>query len=251
MIVGLLTSVSFTKKTRMGNDKIHILVIEDEPTITEFLRVGFGYEGYEVAVAEDGRTGLRMAQGGNYDVIILDIMLPDMDGFTVCRKLRERGDDTPIIMLTALTELDDRVTGLDAGADDYVTKPFMFEELLARVRVQLRHRGKLPARTELRAGDLVLNPETHEVTKAGKPIHLTPTEFNLLHLLMSHPRRVFSKETLVNRVWGYDYTGDANIVEVHISHLRDKIGDRPPRLIQTVYGVGYAFHPEAADAEDA
>jgi DNA-binding response OmpR family regulator len=155
-------------------------------------------------------------------------------------------------MLTARTDLADRVTGLDAGADDYVTKPFMFEELLARVRVQLRHRGKLPAATELRAGDLVLNPETHEVRKGGKPLHLTPTEFKMLHLLMSHPRRVFSKETLLNRVWGYEYAGDANIVEVHISHLRDKIGDRPPRLIQTVYGVGYAFHPEAAEnAENA
>ncbi len=231
----------------MGKGKIRILVVEDEPTITEFLRVGFGYEGYEVDVAEDGRTGLQMARQGGYDVIVLDIMLPDMSGFDVCRKLRERGDETPIIMLTALTELSDRVTGLDAGADDYVTKPFMFEELLARVRVQLRHKGKLPARTRLTAGDLVLDVETHEVTKGGKPLHLTPTEFKMLHLLMSHPRRVFSKETLLNRVWGYDYTGDTSVVEVHISHLRDKIGDRPPRLIRTVYGVGYAFHPEGAD----
>ncbi|HFC08371.1 MAG TPA: response regulator transcription factor [Chloroflexi bacterium] len=230
----------------MSDEKIRILVIEDEPTITEFLRVGFGYEGYEVAIAEDGRTGLQMAEQGDYGVIILDIMLPDMDGFTVCRKLRARGNNTPIIMLTALTELSDRVTGLDSGADDYVTKPFMFEELLARVRVQLRHRGKLPTQTELRAGDLVLNPDTHEVFKGKKPLHLTPTEFKMLHLLMSHPRRVFSKETLLNRVWGYDYVGDTNIVEVHISHLRDKIGDKPPRLIQTVYGVGYAFHPEEA-----
>jgi len=230
----------------MSDEKIRILVIEDEPTITEFLRRGFGYEGYEVAIAENGRTGLQMAEQGDYGVIILDIMLPDMDGFTVCRKLRARGNDTPIIMLTALTELSDRVTGLDSGADDYVTKPFMFEELLARVRVQLRHRGKIPAQTELRAGDLVLNPDTHEVFKGGRPLHLTPTEFKMLHLLMSHPRRVFSKETLLNRVWGYDYVGDTNIVEVHISHLRDKIGDKPPRLIQTVYGVGYAFHPEEA-----
>ena len=231
----------------MDEGEIRILVIEDEPTITEFLRVGFGYEGYRVDIAEDGRTGLQIAEQGGYDVIILDIMLPDMSGFDVCRKLRSRGNDTPIIMLTALTELSDRVTGLDSGADDYVTKPFMFEELLARVRVQLRHRGKLSAKTELRAGDLVLDTETHEVTKGGKPVHLTPTEFKMLQLLMSHPRRVFSKETLLNRVWGYDYTGDTNIVEVHISHLRDKIGDRPPRLIRTVYGVGYAFHPEGAE----
>lgn len=239
--------MSNVKGHRMGEGKIRILVIEDEPTITEFLRVGFGYEGYQVDIAEDGRTGLSMAEQGGYDVIILDIMLPDMTGFGVCRKLRVRGDDTPIIMLTALTELSDRVTGLDSGADDYVTKPFMFEELLARVRVQLRHRGKLPAQIELRSGDLLLDTETHEVTKGGKPLHLTPTEFKMLQLLMSHPRRVFSKETLLNRVWGYDYAGDTNIVEVHISHLRDKIGDRPPRLIRTVYGVGYAFHPEGAD----
>ena len=231
----------------MGKAKqIRLLVIEDEPTITELLRGGGGYEGYVVDIAEDGRTGLQKAEEGHYSVIILDIMLPDMSGFTVCRSLRERGNTTPIIMLTALTELSDRVTGLDAGADDYVTKPFMFEELLARARVQLRHRGELPTSPELRAGDLVLNPETHEVTKGGHSLHLTPTEFKMLHLLMSHPRRVFSKETLLNRVWGYDYVGDTNIVEVHISHLRDKIGDKPPRLIQTVYGVGYAFHPEAA-----
>jgi len=228
---------------------IRILVIEDEPTITEFLRVGLGYEGYEVSVAPDGISGLALAEKGGFDLVILDIMLPDMSGFKLCQKLRARGDDTPIIMLTALTEVSDRVTGLDAGADDYITKPFSFEELLARIRVQLRRRGKLVGRKELRAGDLVLDTETHEVTKGGKRLHLTPTEFEMLKLFMSHPRRVFSKETLLNRIWGYDYAGDTNIVEVHISHLRDKIGDKPPRLIRTDYGVGYSFHPE--EAEDA
>ncbi len=234
---------------QMSEREIRILVIEDEPTITEFLRVGLGYEGYEVAVAPDGLSGLALAEEKEFDLIILDIMLPDMSGFKVCQKLRSRGCDTPIIMLTALTEVSDRVTGLDSGADDYITKPFSFEELLARIRVQLRRRGKLAERKELRAGNLVLDTETHEVTKGDRRLHLTPTEFEMLKLFMSHPRRVFSKETLLNRIWGYDYAGDTNIVEVHVSHLRDKIGDRPPRLIRTDYGVGYSFHPEEADDE--
>ncbi len=231
----------------MAGNKARILVVEDEPTITEFLRVGLGYEGYEVTIAPDGITGLRKAEEGNFDLIILDIMLPDMDGFKVCRRLRSKGDDTPIIMLTALTDVADRVAGLDSGADDYIPKPFSFEELLARIRVQLRRRGKFEERTILKAGDLLLNTETREVTKGGRHVHLTPTEFEMLKLFMSHPKRVFSKETLLTRIWGYDYAGDANIVEVHVSHLREKLGDRPPRLIKTVYGVGYAFHPEEAE----
>jgi len=230
-------------------ERVRILVIEDEPTITEFLRVGLGYESYDTAIAPDGKTGLRMAEQGKFDLIILDIMLPDMDGFKVCQRLRARGDDTPIIMLTALRDVSDRVAGLDSGADDYITKPFSFEELLARIRVQFRRRGRTSEPTILRAGDLILNVETREVTKSGQPVHLTPTEFELLKLMMSHPRRVFARETLLNRIWGYDYIGDTNIVEVHMSHLRDKISDRTQHLIKTVYGVGYSFHPEEAENE--
>ena len=221
-----------------------ILVIEDEPTIIEFLRTGLAYEGYRVVVAPDGNTGFNYTSREEFDLIILDIMLPDMDGFDICRKLRARGNDVPIIMLTARQEISDRVTGLDLGADDYVTKPFSFAELLARIRAILRRRGARIEPSVLQAADLVLNTETREVTKSGEPIHLTPTEFALLELFMQHPRRVFTRETLLNRIWGYDFAGDTNVVDVHISHLREKINDKPPRMIQTIYGLGYAFHPE-------
>ncbi len=224
-------------------DRPHILVIEDEPTVIEFLRTGLTYEGYRVSVAEGGREGLRRAIGGGIDLIILDIMLPDMDGFDLCRHLRQRGDETPIIMLTAKRDIADRVTGLDAGADDYIVKPFSFAELLARIRATLRRAGRRIEPALLEAADLTLNVETHEVTRHGCPVHLTPTEFNLLELFMRHPRRVFTRETLLNRIWGYDYVGDTGVVDVHISHLRNKIG---PHLIRTIYGVGYAFHPDAA-----
>jgi len=221
-----------------------ILVIEDEPTIIEFLRTGLAYEGYRVVVAPDGSTGFNHTNREEFDLIILDIMLPDMDGFEICRRLRARGNDVPIIMLTARQEISDRVTGLDLGADDYVTKPFSFAELLARIRALLRRRGDRIEPSILQAADLVLNTETHEVTKSGEPVHLTPTEFALLELFMQHPRRVFTRETLLNRIWGYDFAGDTNVVDVHISHLREKINDKPPRMIQTIYGLGYAFHPE-------
>ena len=228
----------------MDTTEPHILIIEDEPTVIEFLRTGLAYEGYCVTVAEDGRSGFRRATDDTFDLIILDIMLPDLDGFEVCRRLRARGDETPIVMLTAKREIADRVAGLDLGADDYITKPFSFAELLARIRALLRRSGHRTTASVLSAAGLTLNVETHEVTHDGRPVHLTPTEFGLLELFMRHPRRVFTRETLLNRVWGYDYAGDTNVVDVHISHLRDKIGDRPAHLIQTIYGVGYTFRPD-------
>ncbi|RLB05343.1 MAG: DNA-binding response regulator [Deltaproteobacteria bacterium] len=220
-----------------------ILVIEDEDTITEFLKTGLKYEGYQVTIAKDGVTGVDCAREMEPDLIILDIMLPDKDGFEVCRRIRRRDSDVPILMLTAKKEISDKVKGLDVGADDYLTKPFSFEELLARIRALLRRSGRAVDSTELRVVDIVLNTETREVYKGGKKVSLTPTEFSLLELFMRHPRRVFTRETLLNRIWGYDYAGDTNIVDVHISHLRDKIGDKPPCLIRTHYGVGYAFYP--------
>jgi DNA-binding response OmpR family regulator len=223
---------------------LRILVIEDEPAITEFLRTGLAYEGYRVVVAPDGAAGFKAIEREEFDLIILDIMLPDMDGFEICRKLRAWGNEVPIIMLTARREISDRVTGLDLGADDYVTKPFSFAELLARIRALLRRRGKQAEPHLFQADDLLLDTESHEVTRAGEPIYLTPTEFALLELFMRHPRRVFTRETLLNRIWGYDFEGDTNVVDVHISHLREKIRDKPPRLIRTIYGLGYAFHPE-------
>jgi len=224
-----------------------VLVIEDEPTIVEFLSTGLAYEGYEPVVAFNGEQGLRLAREGMIDLVILDIMLPDIDGFEICKRLRSWGSKVPIIMLTAKKEISDKVTGLDLGADDYITKPFSFKELLARIRALLRRSGVKIEDSDLCAGDIVLNSETREVKKAGEKIYLTPTEFELLKLFMRHPRRVFTRETLLNRVWGYNYMGDTNIVDVHISHLRDKIADKPPRMIRSHYGVGYAFYPEGEE----
>lgn len=222
---------------------LHVLVVEDEPTIVEFLRVGLAYEGAQVTVAEDGRRGLQAARDGQHDIVILDVMLPDLDGFEVCRRLRARGDTTPIIMLTARRGLEDRIAGLDHGADDYLTKPFSFEELLARMRAMLRRAGRQPTEGPLALGELTLDPVTHQAQRDREPLDLTPIEFALLELFLRHPRRVFTRETLLNRVWGLDYVGDTNVVDVHISHLRAKLGPAR-RLLQTVYGVGYALRAE-------
>lgn len=227
--------------------QLRILVIEDEPTIVEFLRVGLTYEHCDVDIAQDGSSGLALAKQNNIDLIILDLMLPGLDGFEVCRQLRQAGNDVPIIMLTARKEVPDRVTGLNLGADDYLTKPFSFDELLARMHAVLRRRGKSNEQQVLRALDLTLTPETHEAYRNNMALALTPIEFALLELFMRNPRRVFTRETLLNRVWGYDYVGDTNAVDVHVGHLRDKIGDNERRLIRTVYGVGYSFRPDDAE----
>ncbi len=226
------------------NNKIKILVIEDDPVITDFLCTGLKYEGYEVTSRTAGKAGLDALQQTTFDLIILDVMLPDIDGFEVCRRIRDRGSDIPILILTVKKEISDRVKGLDSGADDYLTKHFSFDELLARIRALLRRRGKISKNRKLQADAIVLNLETREVSRKGKRIDLTPTEFGLLELFMRHPHRVFTRETLLNRVLGYDYDGGTNIIDVHISHLRNKLGDRPPRLIRTIYAVGYAFYPE-------
>jgi two-component system response regulator MprA len=220
-----------------------ILVVDDEPNITEFLRVGLGYEGFEVATADDGREGLYRARDESFDLVILDVMLPGLDGFEVCKRLRTVSD-VPILMLTAREEVPNRVTGLDLGADDYLTKPFSFVELLARVRAILRRRGVGMMRAVLQEADVLLDREGRSVERAGRPIPLTGKEFDLLEFLISHPRQVFRREALLDRVWGYDFAGDTNLVDVHIGHLRDKLDDRPPRLIQTVRGVGYMWQGE-------
>ncbi len=227
-----------------GDAPTAILVIEDDPVITEFLRTGLHYEGYHVAAAGSGEEGLAALEQGDFRLVILDVMLPDIDGFEVCRRLRSAGFRVPVLMLTVRREVSDRVRGLDSGADDYLTKPFSFDELLARMRALLRRSGHGRANRRLHGGGIVLDEETREVWRDGRSIELTPAEFGLLTLLMRHPRRVFTRETLLNRVLGYDYDGGTNIIDVHISHLRNKLGDRPPRLIRTVYAVGYAFHPE-------
>ncbi len=217
--------------------------MDDEPTIIEFLRVGLGYEGYQVDTATDGRAALDRLRDQAFDLVILDIMLPGMDGFEICKRIRTKSD-VPILMLTARDEVPDRIMGLDLGADDYLTKPFSFAELLARVRALMRRRGVHTEQTVLRAADILLDREAHTVERGGSPVMLTAKEFELLEFLISHPRQVFRREVILDRVWGYDFAGDTNLVDVHIGHLRDKLGDRPPRLIRTVHGVGYVWRED-------
>jgi DNA-binding response OmpR family regulator len=219
--------------------QLRALLVDDEPHIIEFLRMGFEYEGFEILTATDGTAALRLALNEKPDIIILDIMLPGMTGLEVARRLRAVSD-AAIIMLTARDEIDDRVAGLETGADDYVIKPFAFKELIARARAVLRRRGKSLDRTLAFAG-IELDRDTRAVTRDGRAIELTPREFELLELFLAHPRQVLTRDAILSRVWGYDYMGDDNVIEVYVRHLREKLDDNPPRLIQTVRGVGYAL----------
>jgi DNA-binding response OmpR family regulator len=229
-----------------------VLVIDDQENIIEFIKLGLKYEGFLVDSATDGIQGLATAQRINPDLIILDLMLPGIDGLEVCRRMRTNPTtkDIPILMLTAKDDVRDRIAGLDTGADDYLTKPFSFEELVARIRAILRRQGRsrgeendMDQNQVLQCGDLQLNSATREVTRSNRLIELTATEYNLLHLFMSHPRQVLDRQTILNRVWGYDFLGETNIIEVYVRYLREKIEDSPsaPRLIQTVRGVGYVL----------
>ena len=226
------------------SDRTKILVIEDDPVIAEFLRIGLSYENYDVTECNSGHDGLEAMRRDKFDLVILDVILPDIEGFDVCRRIRNRAPDIAVLMLTVRKDVSDRVKGLDSGADDYMAKPFSFDELLARIRALLRRTDKTHESKTIQTSGIALNIETREVRRNGKLIELTPSEFALLELFMHHPGRVFTRETLLNRVFGYDYDGGTNIIDVHINHLRNKLGDRPPRLIKTVYGVGYAFHQE-------
>ncbi len=222
----------------------HILVIEDEQKIADFLRRGLTYEGFQVDVRVDGEAGLKAARDNPPDLVILDIMLPGLDGFEVCRRLRA-GGPVPILMLTARDSVSDRVKGLDSGADDYVVKPFHFEELIARVRALLR-RSRPSEEMVLHFADLTLNVTTREVTRGTRKVELTTKEFDLLHFFMRHPRQVLPRELIYDRIWGYDFGGESNILEVYIRYLRSKLeSGGEPRLIQTVRGVGYALREES------
>jgi DNA-binding response OmpR family regulator len=222
-----------------SNNGVRILVVEDEESIRDFVEMGLKYEGFEVALTENGPGALEAFDRQRPDLVILDLNLPGMDGLDVCRQIRRRGD-VPVIMLTARAEVDERVEGLEAGADDYIPKPFKFKELLARVRAVLRRRISAVERV-LRFGLVELNRDTREVFNDGQEIALTPREFELLEVFMLHPRQVMTREILLDRVWGTDYLGDGNLIEVHISALRDKLNDRDRRMIRTVRGVGYAL----------
>jgi DNA-binding response OmpR family regulator len=221
-----------------------ILVIDDEPKIVDFIRRGLVYEGYEVQVAYDGESGLTLAHQQPPDLVILDVMLPGQDGLEVCRRLRTTSD-VPILMLTAKDAVPDRVAGLDAGADDYLVKPFAFDELLARVRALLRRRRPTTDLEVLRLADLTLNPATREVHRGNRPIELTAKEFDLLELFLRHPRQVLTRDIIYERIWGYDFGGSSNIIEVYVRYLRTKLeAHGEPRLIQTIRGVGYALREE-------
>ena len=218
-----------------------ILVVEDEAKLAQFIELELKYEGYEVQVARDGLTGLTTARENNFDLVILDWMLPGISGLEICRRLRLTGNKVPIILVTAKDEVSDRVAGLDAGADDYVVKPFSVEELLARVRASLRRTQEEDTDT-LQFSDLKLNRSTREIYRGDRLIELTAKEFDLLDYLISHPRQVLTRDQILERVWGYDFMGDSNIIEVYIRYLRLKLeAEGEKRLIQTVRGVGYVL----------
>jgi len=219
-----------------------ILVVDDERAVRESLRRALELEGYEIELAADGSEALYRLEGSEEpDAMILDVLMPGVDGLEVCRRLRGTGSKLPVLMLTARTEVEDRVAGLDAGADDYVTKPFALEELLARVRALLR-RTTDEGGDVVRFADLELDPTTRDVTRGGRPIELTRTEFSLLELFMRNPRQVLTRTIIFERVWGYDFGYASNSLDVYIGYLRRKTeAEGEPRLIQTVRGVGYAL----------
>ena len=218
-----------------------ILLVEDEEKLARFVELELSYEGYEVTVANDGLSGLMAARDSEPDLIILDWLMPGLTGVEVCRRLRSTGSQVPVIIMTAKDDVSDRVTGLDAGADDYVVKPFSIEELLARVRAHLRRTQ--PQETDVfQYEDLTLNRTTREVFRGQRNIELTAKEFDLLEYLIVHPRQVITRDRILEEVWGYDFMGDSNIIEVYIRYLRLKLeAEGEKRLIQTVRGVGYVL----------
>jgi len=218
---------------------VRVLVVEDEPKIAAFLKRGLEENAYAVDVARDGEEGLAWAQAFPYDLIILDIMLPKLDGVTLCRRLRAEGNRANILMLTAKDDIEDRVAGLDAGADDYLVKPFAFRELLARLRA-LQRRGGEQRTTRLQVADLVLDLVSHQAMRGGRTIELTAKEFALLEFLMRHPNQTLSRTVIAEHVWDYDFYNQSNVVDVYIRYLRKKIDDPfNLKLIQTVRGMGY------------
>ncbi|HET8600562.1 MAG TPA: response regulator transcription factor [Segeticoccus sp.] len=228
-----------------------LLVVEDEPNIRELLATSLRFAGFEVHVAGDGNTALRLARETEPDLVVLDVMLPDMDGFTVTRRLRDSGRALPIVFVTARDSVDDKIKGLTVGGDDYVTKPFSLEEVVARIRAVLRRtrQEQVDDEATLRFADLELDDDTHEVRRAGRVIDVSPTEFKLLRYLMLNPNRVLSKTQILDHVWDYDFRGESGIVESYISYLRRKIDvDGQPRLIHTRRGIGYVLRqpPQSA-----
>ncbi|MGN9906829.1 response regulator transcription factor [Phytohabitans sp. LJ34] len=230
---------------RPDGEPVRVLVVDDEATLTDLLSMALRYEGWQVRSAANGMAAVRVAKEFEPDAVVLDIMLPDLDGLEVLRRLRGVRPDVPVLFLTARDAVEDRVAGLTAGGDDYVTKPFSLEEVVARLRALMRRAGVGTTRDDavLVVGDLSLDEDSHEVRRGGDLVSLTATEFELLRYLMRNPRRVLSKAQILDRVWHYDFGGQANVVELYISYLRKKIDAGRPPMIHTLRGAGYVLKP--------
>jgi two-component system response regulator ArlR len=239
-IVGLCSLFYYRKES--GNLKdFKILLVEDEKQMAMFIEMELDHEGYKVDLAYDGREGLNLSEKSEYNLILLDIMIPEINGIEVCRRIR-KGSEVPIIMLTAKSDISDKVLGLDVGANDYLTKPFAIEELLARIRVYERNKSISNKPGEIKVKDIVMDNKTHEVKRDGEIIELTKKEYDLLEVLMINKNVVLTREQLIEVVWGYDYEGDTNVVDVFIRHLRIKIDEGfKDKLIITIRGVGYVI----------
>jgi two-component system OmpR family response regulator len=222
-----------------GPAAARVLVVDDEENISYVVATALRLEGFEVRTEDAGRSAIARVGEFRPDLLVLDVMLPDLDGFEVCRRLRDGGEEVPIIFLTARDETEDRVRGLTIGGDDYLTKPFSIEELIARVRIVLRRVGHVHHAESQSVADLVLNDDTHVVTRGGVPVDLSPTEFNLLRYLLQNQGRVMSRNRILDHVWDYDFDGESTVVETFISSLRRKLNAHGPQLIHTVRGVGY------------
>ena len=230
---------------RADGNPINVLVVDDEAVLAEMVSMALRYEGWNITTAADGASAISAARGTRPDAVVLDIMLPDMSGLDVLRRLREHSPHLPVLLLTAKDAVEDRIAGLTAGGDDYVTKPFSIEEVVLRLRALLRRTGVTTedSGAQIVVGDLVLDEDSHEVTRAGDPIALTSTEFELLRFLMRNPKRVLSKAQILDRVWSYDFGGRSNIVELYISYLRKKIDSGREPMIHTLRGAGYVLKP--------
>ncbi|HYN75436.1 MAG TPA: response regulator transcription factor [Candidatus Limnocylindria bacterium] len=234
-----------TQLRRPDGTAVRVLVVDDEPALTDLLSMALRYEGWEIRTASDGASAVQVAREFRPDAVVLDIMLPDLDGLEVMRRMRADQTELPVVFLTAKDAVEDRVAGLTAGGDDYVTKPFSLEELVARLRGLIRRTGVTVVQPDAQivVGDLVLDEDSHEVRRAGAEILLTATEFELLRFLMRNPRRVLSKAQILDRVWNYDFGGQANIVELYISYLRKKVDAGRAPMIHTMRGAGYVLKP--------
>ena len=232
---------------RADGSPISILVVDDESVLAEMVSMALRYEGWETTTALDGASAVTAARDNRPDAVVLDVMLPGMNGLDVLRKIRENNPNLPVLLLTAKDAVEDRIAGLSAGGDDYVTKPFSLEEVVLRLRGLLRRTGVSveSGNAKIVVGDLVLDEDSHEVTRAGEPIVLTSTEFELLRFLMHNPKRVLSKSQILDRVWSYDFGGRSNIVELYISYLRKKIDSGREPMIHTLRGSGYVLKPAA------